>query len=195
MRVGIALFGSRRRTDMIWALLAAGGVWCLVDAGSASTNLDPVGVAWTLGAAACWASYILCGRAAGTSFGTSAAALAVSVAAVLVLPVGVHHAGSSLFAPELIPMALLMALFSTAIPFSLDLYALPRLPPRTFAVFMSPEPAFGVLSGLLILNERLAGIQISGVAAVIIAAAGAAWSSADEKMRDALPNVADAPPT
>jgi inner membrane transporter RhtA len=69
------------------------------------------------------------------------------------------------------------------------------MPARTFAVFLSLEPAFGVLSGLLILNERLDGIQISGVAAVIIAAAGAAWSSADEKMHDALPNVADAPPT
>jgi inner membrane transporter RhtA len=147
-----------------------------------------------LGAATCWAGYIICGRAIGTSFGTSTAALAVSIAAVLVFPVGLHHAGSALFAPALIPMALLVALFSTAIPFSLDLYALPRMPARTYAVFMSLEPAFGVLSGLFILHERLAGTQISGVAVVIVAAAGATWSNADQKMHDAQVNAADAPP-
>lgn len=69
------------------------------------------------------------------------------------------------------------------------------MPARTFAVFMSLEPAFGVLSGLIILNEMLAGAQIGGVAMVVIAAAGAAWSSADGKVRDAGLNVADAPPT
>jgi inner membrane transporter RhtA len=192
--LGVALFGSRRPSDVIWAALAAGGVWFLVDAGPATTSLDLVGVAWALAAAACWASYILCGRAAGTSFGTSTAALAVSIAAVLVLPVGIHHAGSALFAPALIPMALLVALFSTAIPFSLDLYALPRMPARTFAVFMSLEPVFGVLSGLLILHEGLSGMQVSGVVAVVIAAAGAAWTSADKQVRSAQAGIAEAPP-
>lgn len=191
----IALFGTRRATDLIWAALAAGGVWCLVGAGPATMILDPVGVAWALGAAASWASYILCGRAASASFGTSTAALAVSVAGLLVMPLGVHHAGISLFSPALIPTALLVALFSTVIPFSLELYALERMPARTFAVYMSLEPAFGVLSGLLILHERLAGVQIFGVAVVIVAAAGAAWSSAREKTRDVRPQIADAPPT
>ncbi len=191
---GIALFGSRRPTDLIWAALAAGGVWCLSGAGPATLSVDLVGVAWALGAAGCWATYILCGRAASASFGTSTAALAVSVAAVLVLPVGVHHAGSALLSPALLPIALLVAVFSIAIPFSLEFYALPRMPARTFAIFMSLEPAFGVLSGLVILNERLAGAQISGVAMVMVAAAGAAWSGAGHSRRDAQPN-ADAPPT
>ena len=192
--LSIALFGSRRPTDVIWAALAAMGVWLLVDASPATRTLDLVGVALALGAAACWASYIICGQAIGTTFGTSTAALAVSIAAILVFPVGLLHAGGELFAPALIPMALLVALFSTAIPFSLDLYALPRMPARSYAVFMSLEPAFGVLSGLIILQERLSGVQIGGVAAVIIAAAGAAWSSADQKLR-AQANAADAPPT
>jgi drug/metabolite transporter (DMT)-like permease len=103
---------------------------------------------------------------------------ALSVAAVAILPVGFYEAGASLFSPALIPLALLMALFSSAIPFSLEFYALPRMPSRTFAVLMSLEPAFGVLSGLVILNERLAPAQMAGVAMVIVAAAGAAWSSA-----------------
>jgi inner membrane transporter RhtA len=190
--LGIALFGSRRPSDVIWAVLAGTGVWLLVDAAPATMTLDLVGVALALGAAVCWASYIICGRVIGTTFGASTAALAVSIAAVLVFPVGLLHAGGDLFAPALITMALLVALFSTAIPFSLDLYALPRMPARSYAVFMSLEPAFGVLSGLVILHERLSGAQISGVAAVITAAAGAAWSSAGQRSRA---NPADAPPT
>jgi inner membrane transporter RhtA len=192
--LSIALFGSRRPTDVMWAVLAVVGVWLLVGAAPATTTLDLVGIALALGAAACWASYIICGRAIGKTFGTSTAALAVSIAAVLVFPVGLLHAGGELFAPALIPMALLVALFSTAIPFSLDLYALPRMPARSYAVFMSLEPAFGVLSGLAILHEKLSGAQIAGVAAVIIAAAGAAWSSTDQTM-SAQANAADAPPT
>ena len=182
--LSIALVGSRCLTDLIWAALAALGVWCLVGTDSGSTRLDLVGVGFALGAAIGWASYIVLGRAASESFGTSTAALAVTVAALLVLPFGAHHAGAALLSPALIPMALLMALFASAIPFSLEMYALPRLPARTFAVFTSLEPAFGVLSGLLVLNERLAAGQISGVALVIIAAGGAAWSSRDQRQDD-----------
>lgn len=192
--LAIALLGSRRPSDLIWAALAAVGVWSLVGAGGATAPLDPAGVAFALGAAAGWAGYILCGRVASASFGASTAALAVSVAAALVLPVGLGHAGSALFAPALLPLALLVAVFSTAIPFSLELYALPRLPARTFAVFMSLEPAFGALSGFVLLDERLTGARIGGIAVVVLAAAGAAWSSAEGRAREARPKVADAPP-
>ena len=73
-----------------------------------------------------------------------------------------------------------MALFSTVIPFSLELYALARLPAHTFAVLTSLEPAFGALSGLVLLHERLAPGQLAGIAAVILAAAGATWSARPE---------------
>jgi inner membrane transporter RhtA len=193
--LGIALVGSRRPSDLVWAGLAAGGVWSLVGVGSATVSPDPIGVAYGLAAAACWASYILCGRAAGASFGTSTAAISVSIAALIVLPVGVHQAGASLFSLALLPATLLMALLSTVIPFSLELYALPRLPARTFAVLTSMEPAFGVLFGLIVLGERLALAQIAGVVAVMAAAAGAAWSSADERSRASEPAAAPTPPT
>jgi inner membrane transporter RhtA len=193
--LGIALLGSRRPSDLVWAGLAAGGVWSLVGVGSAATMPDPVGIAFGLAAACCWASYILCGRAAGAAFGTSTAAIAVSIAALVVLPVGVHQAGASLLALVLLPATLVMVLLSTVIPFSLELYALPRLPARTFAVLTSLEPAFGVLFGLLVLGERLSVAQMAGVVAVMGAAAGAAWSSADERSRDGTAGPAETPPT
>ena len=175
--LSIAIFGSRRAVDLIWAILAGSGVWLLVGSGLAGGPIDPVGVAWALGAGAGWAGYILFGRAVSASFGASTAGLALVVAAVLVAPIGLQHSGAALFNPALLPLALLVALVSTALPFTLEFYAMPRMPARTFAVILSLEPAFGAMTGFLLLHERLSLAQIAGVAAVIAAAAGAAWST------------------
>jgi len=190
--LAVAVFGTRRPIDLVWAALAAAGVWWLVGSGARASAINLVGVAYALCAAVAWAAYILCGRIASAAFGGSTAALAASIAAILVLPMGIAQAGTALLSPALLPMALLVALLSTVIPFSLELYALPRLPARTFATFTSLEPAFGVMSGWVLLNQHLAAVQITGVAVVITAAAGAAWSSAS---RRAPPSLADAPPT
>ena len=193
--LGVAVFGSRRPSHLVWALLAAAGVWALTGAGVSAKAVDLVGVGWALAAAVGWASYIIIGRRVSAAFGTSTAALSVGIAALLVLPFGVAKAGALLAVPHLIPAALLMALLSTAVPFMLEFYALPRLPARTFATFTSLEPAFGVIFGLTLLNERLSLAQIGGVAAVIAAAAGAAWSSAEPGAAEPDSDVADAPPT
>jgi len=175
--LGVAVAGSRRAADIIWTALAAAGVWALVghDLGAGGA-LDPLGVVWALCAGASWAAYILWGQAASRAFGHATAPLAIGIAALVILPFGVAQAGTDLLRLDLLPFALLVALVSTAIPFSLEMYALPRLPSKTFAVLTSLEPAFGALFGLVLLNERLAGIQLAGVAAVIAAAAGAAWT-------------------
>jgi inner membrane transporter RhtA len=183
--LAVAVFGSRRPADLVWAGLAAAGVWCLVGLGAAAAKIDLVGVGLALGAAAGWGGYIVLGRSASAVYGHATAALSVSIAAVLVLPVGLAHAGAALFAPALLPLALLVALLSAAAPFWLELYALARLPSRAFATFTSLEPAIGVVAGFALLNQRLTLPQIGGVALVIAAAAGAAGSSAER--RPALP--------
>ena len=177
--LAVALFGSKRPRDLIWAGLAAAGVWALVGGLGVSGRLDPLGVILALGAAAGWAGYILFGRVVGPALGRSAATFATCIAAVIVLPFGVAHAGAAMLTPALLPLAAAVALFSTVIPFRLELFAMGRMPSRTFAVLTSLEPAFGALSGLILLHERPAVSQLLGVAAVITAAAGAAWSSAE----------------
>ncbi len=176
--LSVAVFGSRRARDLVWAALAVVGAWLLLGANFSFKGVDPLGVVWALCAAAGWASYILCGRLAGRTFGRNAAALSIGIAALIVLPFGAVQAAVVFQKPELIPLALLVAVVSAALPFSLEMYALPRVPARTFAVFTSLEPAFGVLSGLVLLGETLSLPQTLGVALVICAAAGAAWSSA-----------------
>jgi inner membrane transporter RhtA len=183
--LGVALAGARRRLDLAWAVLALAGVWALLGGRLPGEAVDAVGVALALGAAACWAVYILCGRTAGAAFGRATPALATALAALVVLPSGVVTAGAALFSPAAIPLAFLVAVVSAAIPFSLELYALPRMPARTFGILMSLEPAIAALSGLLLLGERLRPVQVAGVAAVIVAAAGAAWSAAAPEHRPA----------
>lgn len=177
--LGVAVAGSRRAADLLWTALAAAGVWGLVgqDLAAGPGGLDLLGVFWALCAAASWAGYIVWGQAASRAFGAATAPLAVGIASLVILPFGVAQAGLDLLRLDLLPWALLVALVSTAIPFTLEMYALPRLPAKTFAVLTSLEPAFGALFGLMLLNELLAPPQLLGVAAVIAAAIGAAWTS------------------
>jgi inner membrane transporter RhtA len=193
--LAVAIAGSRRPVDLVWALLAAVGVWMMVGLTAIHARIDPLGVAFALGAAIGWGNYIVVGRAASAAFGRSTAALAVSIAAVVAAPIGLWRAGPALFAPNLIPLALVVAVFAAALPFSLELYALPRLPARTFAIFTSLEPALGVLSGFMLLGERLSTSQIAGVGAVIAAASGAAVTRPDVHDRGRSASIEEAPPT
>jgi len=170
--LAVAIFSSSRALDLLWVALAGAGIWCLVGVGGAGLAIDPVGLGYALIAAMGWGGYILFGRVAGPAFGHGTAALAVSIAALLIFPFGFAKVGMGLFAPELLPMAMLVAMLSAAIPFSLELYAMPRIPARTFAVSMSLEPVFAVLAGLIFLGERLTLAQTAGVALVIAASAG-----------------------
>ena len=178
--LAIALFYSRRALDLCWAVLAAIGVWCLVGSDASAASLNVAGVGFALAAAVCWGGYILFGRVASAHYGSATAALSVSIAAFIMLPVGALEVGFALLEPSLLPLALGVAVLSVALPFSLELYAIPRMPARTFAIFMSLEPAFGVLSGLFILGEQLGLVHIVAILAVIAGAAGSAWSSAEE---------------
>jgi inner membrane transporter RhtA len=177
--LAIALSHSRRVLDLAWAVLAAVGVWCLVGSDASVASMNVAGVGFALAAAVSWAGYILFGRVASAHYGSATAALSVSIAAFIMLPIGAQQVGFALLDTSLLPLALAVAVLSVALPFSLELYAIPRMPARTFAVFMSLEPAFGVLSGLFILGEQLGLVQISGILAVMGGAAGSAWSSAE----------------
>lgn len=175
--MALAACMSSRPRDFGWVVLAAGGVWCLIGTEPLEGPIDPWGVACALVAAAGWAGYIVSGRIAERAFGSGTAALGVGVAALLVLPVGIAKVGAPLFAPELLPLAFLVAILTAAVPFSLELYAIGRMPQRTFAVLTSLEPAFAVMSGFIFLGEHLSLVQITGVALVIGASAGTVFSA------------------
>jgi len=162
----LATVMSRGVADLLWVALAALGIWCLLGIG-ASGHIDPVGIMFALGAALSWAVYILCGKVAGNALGSAAAPVSLGLAALILLPVGVASAGTTLLDPAILPLAALVAILSATVPFWLELYAMPRLPTRTFSVLMSLEPVLAVLFGRILLGEQLSLVQMLGVAFVI----------------------------
>jgi len=172
----VAVIGSRRPLDGAWIALAAAGILLLVNPGGGS--LDPVGVGFALIAAVCWMSYIYLSKRTGAAFpGGSGLAIAMAVGALVVLPAGVIQADGALMQPNLLGSALVVALLSSVLPYSLELEALRRLPEAVFGVLMSLDPAVAALVGFLALGQALDGREVLGIAMVVVASAGAAGLS------------------
>ncbi|MGJ0126156.1 threonine/homoserine exporter RhtA [Pantoea sp. RHCKP32] len=179
--LALALFGSRRPLDFIWVLLAVAGLWFLLPFGSDMTAIDPLGAALAVGAGACWAVYILAGQRAGAEHGPATVALGSLIASVIFVPLGVFFAESGLWQWEVMPLALLIALLSSAIPYSLEMIALTRLPARIFGTLMSLEPAMAAFSGMLFLGETLTALQWLALLAIIAASAGSTLTMRPKK--------------
>lgn len=168
----VSLAASRRWVDALWGLLAGAGVVLLGGVGGGS--LDRLGLLLAAGIAVCWAGYVLLGAAVSQRLpGSHGLALAMAVAALCALPLGVTETGAALANPTLLGYAVLVAALSSVVPYTLELRALRRLPARVFAVLLSLEPALGALAGLAILGEWLSGPQALGVALVVAASIGA----------------------
>ncbi|MFC5458316.1 EamA family transporter [Massilia niabensis] len=174
--LALVLLSSRRPRDVAWVGCAAVGLWLLspLYGGASSSALDPVGVAWALGAAFCWAMYIVFGKRVSTLEGGHAVAWGMLVASLCAVPVGVAQAGTALFAPSVLAAGLAVAVLSSILPYSLEMGALARLPRRVFGILVSAGPAIGALAGYFVLGERLSGVQWVAIALIIAATAGSA---------------------
>jgi inner membrane transporter RhtA len=175
--LAIALFGSRRLLDLLWVGLVVIGLALLLPWREHAQSLDPVGVVFALGAAVGWATYIVLGRRAGLAFGGDAVALGSAIGALLVVPVGIAHAGAALLTPAALPFAFGVAILSSALPYSLEMFALTRLPGRTVGILVSIEPALGALIGVALLDEHLDRFQWMAIAAIIAASIGAVFGA------------------
>jgi len=173
----VAVLSSRRLIDFCWILLAAAGLTLLLPVAHIGVGTDPVGALCALAAGACWALYIIYGQKAGADHGAHAAALGSVISAVLVVPIGLVDRGTELFSSSILVPGLFVAILSTAVPYTLEMIALTRLPARTFGVLMSIEPAFGALIGYLYLHEWLTATQWTAIGLVISASIGATASA------------------
>jgi inner membrane transporter RhtA len=171
--LGVAVVGSRRALDLVWVGLAAAGILLLSDLGSG--DLDALGVGLALLAGTFWAAYILLSVRVGKVFpGGSGLALAMLVATVPLAPVGIAQAGSELLVPGTLLVATGVGIMSSAIPYTLEIEALRRMPAGVFGVLMSLEPAVAAIAGYLVLGEGLVTREIAAVGLVVAASAGAA---------------------
>jgi inner membrane transporter RhtA len=169
--LAVAIAGSRRALDVLWVVLAATGILLLARGGG---DVQTTGVLLALLAGVFWAAYILLSARAGRAFpGGSGLALAMVVGGTALLPIGIAGGGSHLLDPGLLAAGAGVALLSSAIPYSLELEALRRLPARVFGILMSLEPAMAALAGFVILGEGLRARDVAAIALVAMASAGA----------------------
>jgi len=178
--LGVVVLSSRRARDFGWVLLAALGLWLLAPVHEGVPPLDPVGVAYALGAAFCWAMYIVFGKRVSTLNGGHAVAWGMLAAALFVVPVGAIQAGAALLSPQVLWGGLAVAVLSSALPYTLEMAALARLPRRVFGILVSAGPAFAAVAGFVVLGEVLTGMQWLAIALVIVACGGAAATASKE---------------
>lgn len=175
--LAVVVLSSRHARDFLWIGLALLGLWLLLPLRADAATLDPVGIAYALGAAFCWAMYIVFGKRASSLKGSDAVAWGMLVAALFTVPLGVAHAGDALFAPAVLASGLAVALLSSAVPYTLEMVALARLPQRVFGILVSAGPAIGALAGFVMLGEVLSAVQWIAIALIIFASAGSAATS------------------
>jgi len=167
---------SRRGRDAGWVTLAVIGVLTLGLAGSHGGGhgaLDLAGVAFALVSAAFWALYIVAGsRASKAVPGRGGLAVAMSAGAVALVPFGAHGAARLAGRPDLMVLALGMAVLASVVPYSLELAAMRRAPRRVFGILLSLEPAVATLAGWLLLGQHTAPVAIAAVVIVVGASLG-----------------------
>ena len=186
--LAVALWSSKKPLDFVWIVLAVAGMGLILPLGNASgadmqaAAIDPLGIAYALGAGACWAVYIVVGQRVADRIGSFATPMGMLVAALLVTPVGISVAGSSLLNPEWMLAGLGIALLSSAIPYSLEMYSLKYLPKQTFSILLSLEPAVGALAGWLVLSEQLSTQQLCAIGLIMAASMGSAMTAGQRQI-------------
>ncbi|MGK5081172.1 EamA family transporter [Janthinobacterium sp. HLX7-2] len=173
--LAVALLASRRPLDFVWVILAVAGLALLLPLGHDVSNLDPAGVLFALAAAVCWATYIVFGKRASHLHAGHSVSLGLAMAALVVVPVGVAHAGAGLLSPTVLAVGLGVALISSAIPISLEMVALKRLTPQAFGIMSSMEPAVAAMLAYILLDERLDAAQWLAIAMIMAASMGSAY--------------------
>jgi inner membrane transporter RhtA len=179
--LAVAIGGSRRRLDFVWAALAAIGILALTRGGT--HGLNGLGVALAAIAGALWAGYILLNARLGQAFeaGTGLA-LGMCTSTALVLPFGIADGGVHLLEPRLLALGAVVGMLSSAIPYSLEVEALRRIAPSVFGVLMSLEPAVAALAGLIVLGQGLGARAVIGIALVVAASIGASRRTPEAPM-------------
>lgn len=187
----VAIIASRRPIDFLWIAFAILGLGLLLPITPSAASISPIGVAYALLSAVLWALYIVFGKRVGNIHAGQSTSLGMLVASLVVLPFGIARAGAELINPALLGPAIALAILSSAIPYSLEMFALQRMPKNTFGILCSMEPAVGAVAALFILGEQLTVLQWIAISAIILASVGTSLSAKSDVQENLTP--ADVP--
>jgi len=164
----LALIGSRRWSDLLWAALAGGGVALFASGGG--RRLDPVGIALAFVAGGGWIGYILLSKQTGRRFDArTGLAIAMVTGALAVLPAGLAAGGLALFHPRVLLLGTGVALLSSVVPYSFELIALRQVTPRAYGVLLSMDPAVATIAGYAVLGQHLTARELAAL--ILVSAA------------------------
>jgi inner membrane transporter RhtA len=176
--LGVAVYGSQRRRDLLWVALAAVGI-VLLSGGAGDGGVDALGVALALAAGVCWGAYIIqSDRVGALEPGIRGATMAALISAVLVAPFGIAQGGGAILTTPHLLVGAAVGVLSTAVPYVFEMEALRRLSRAVFGVLMSLEPAVAAAIGFLVLSQDLAASEVFAIGLVVVASAGALRSAA-----------------
>lgn len=179
--LAVAILSSRSRLDFIWVLLAVSGlsilIWPSIDTTS-TTQLDTQGVIYALCGAISWAGYIVVGRQARKVHPGLVMSYGLTTASLIILPLGILSAGSNLFNPDILLFGLGIAVLSSALPYTLEIFSLRILPIKTFSIMLSLEPAIGAITAIFILDEILNLHEWAAILLIVAAAIGTTATAA-----------------
>ncbi|MCB6184203.1 EamA family transporter [Leeia sp. TBRC 13508] len=183
--LGVAILLSRKWVDFLWVCLAIVGLAMLIPIKTDQAALDKVGVIFALTAAFFWAVYIVFGKRISELHHGQSVPFGMLLAALVVVPVGFAQAGTALFSPNILLVAVCVAIISSALPISLEMLALQRVPAKTYGILVSMEPAVAALLAQVILHEHLTTSQWLAIGFIILASVGGALTSKSNTLQEA----------
>lgn len=167
----VAVLASHRPRDVVAVCLAVAGLYFLLPIHGEVNQLDPVGVAYAAGAAVCWAMYIIYGKRVSAMSGGQSVAWGMLTASLFIVPIGATYTGMALLTPSFLLLGTVIAVMSSAVPYTLEMVSMRTLSSRTFSMFSSAAPALSALAGMVVLGEHLTLIQWLAISAIVMASA------------------------
>ncbi|MCU4579366.1 EamA family transporter [Acinetobacter courvalinii] len=175
----VAMLMSKRKQDLLWAGCALIGI-VILPLGGVNQNFSYQGMGLALAAAICWGLYIIYGRRVASAGGSSVA-VGMLVAALCALPVGFQHLDLVVSSYKIFFTCVFVSLFSSMIPFLLDIVAMKRLAAHVFGMLLSASPAISAMAAWCILGEALNLYQILAIIMIMVACIGCSYASYREK--------------
>ena len=182
--LSVALYYARQKFDFVWLGLAILGLVLLFPFDQASQALDLVGIAFALGAGACWALYIVAGQRPSGISGNHTVCLGMFIGMLCLMPIAVFLGmPATIFEPSSLMYFIMLAVLASALPFSLEMIALRNLSALSFGTLMSLEPAIAAFSGFIFLGEQLLWSQWLALAIIITASIGCTFTAQQAKLK------------
>lgn len=183
--LSVALYYAQQKYDLLWVCMAILGLILLFPFDQATQSLDLTGIAFAIGAGACWAVYIIAGQRPSGISGNHTVCLGMFVGMLCLMPVALFSGmTSNVFQPPNLFYFVGLAILASALPFTLEMIALRNLTALSFGTLMSLEPAIAALSGFVFLNEQLLWTQWLALGTIITASIGCTYTTQQARRRN-----------